>query len=222
MKIKKIAPSMMCCDIFDLKNQVETFEKEGIELLHIDIMDAHFVPNITLGTDYVKNIKGATSIPLDIHLMVEDPERLIPMLTFGEGDYVSVHAESTRHITKCLQMIKERGARALLALNPATPLSCADEVIPYIDGLLIMTVNPGFAGQKMVEGALDKIARAKAYLENKGIGDAEIEVDGNVSFENSILMSRAGADIFVAGTSSVFHKDYDLTDAIAKIRECVK
>ena len=217
-----VSPSILSADFSRLLEEVLDVEKHGATFLHIDVMDGHFVPNITLGTDYVKNLKKATNISLDIHLMVENPENLIPMLAFGEGDYVSVHAESTRHITKCLQMIKERGARALLALNPATPLCFADEVIPYIDGLLIMTVNPGFAGQKMVDGALDKIARAKAYLRAKGVEEAEIEVDGNVSFENSTLMSRAGADIFVAGTSSVFHKDYALEDAIAKIRECVK
>ncbi|MBQ8407695.1 MAG: ribulose-phosphate 3-epimerase [Clostridia bacterium] len=221
-KQKKIAPSMMCCDIFNLKKQIEIFEETKIELLHIDIMDGHLVPNITLGTDYVKSLKASASIPLDIHLMVENPESLIPLLTFGEGDYVSIHAESTRHITKCLQMIKEKGACALLALNPGTPLSAADEVIPYIDGLLIMTVNPGFAGQKMVDGSLDKITRARNYLDSHGLADAEIEVDGNVSFENGRRMSAAGADIFVAGTSSVFHKEYALKDAIAKFRECIK
>ena len=221
MRSKKIAPSMMCCDIFCMKDQLDTFEKERVELLHVDIMDGHFVPNLALGIDYVKQLKKGGHIPLDLHLMVEAPENLIPMLAFGEGDYVSVHAESTRHVIKCLQMIKERGARALLALNPGTPLSAADESLPYIDGLLVMTVNPGFAGQKMIEGSLDKIVRARAYLNSRGLEHAELEVDGNVSFENGRLMSAAGANIFVAGTSSIFHKDYEIGDAIQKFRACI-
>lgn len=222
MNEKKLAPSMMCCDIFDLRRQVEIFEREGVEYLHIDVMDAHFVPNITLGTDYIRALKNGTKIPLDIHLMVEEPERLIPMLSFGEGDLVSVHAESTRHVTKCLQMIAAKGAEPLLALNPGTPLCVADETFPYIGGLLLMTVNPGFAGQKMVDGAIDKIARARAYMDAHGLPDGILEVDGNVGFENGRRMSAAGANLFVGGTSCVFHKDYTLAEAIRYFRRCIE
>lgn len=204
IKNVKLAPSMMCCDFFRLKEQTEAFERSNIELLHIDIMDGSFVPNFSLGTDFVKQLKKNTKIPLDIHLMVEYPERHLDSFCVGEGDYVSVHYESTKHVQRVLAKIKSSGAKALLALNPATPLEAVREVIDDIDGLLIMCVNPGFAGQKMIPASIDKIKRARVLLDSCGRQDASIEVDGNVSIPNAILMREAGADIFVLGTSAVF------------------
>ena len=203
----KLAPSLMCCDFLDLGKQIRVFETHGIDLLHIDIMDGDFVPNITLGTDFVRQIKRATNIPLDIHMMTEDPERFLDMLEFGEGDYVSIHYESTKHVQRALGLVRERGAKALLALNPATPVEMASELIDDIDGLLIMSVNPGFAGQKVIPHSFEKIAKAKAFLSANGKEDAEIEVDGNVSLENAQKMRKAGADIFVLGTSGIFKGD---------------
>ena len=203
----KIAPSMMCADIFKLRETVDTFEKCGIELLHIDVMDGVFVPNLQLGTDYTRQLKNGSRIPVDIHLMIENPERHIASFAFGEGDYVSIHYETTKHVQKVLQAIKDRGAKALLAINPATPVEVAIDVLDDIDGFMLMTVNPGFAGQKMVPHAIDKIARARAFLDANGKKDAEIEVDGNVSIPNAIRMKEAGANIFVAGTSAVFMGD---------------
>ena len=203
----KIAPSMMCADIFKLRETVDTFEKCGIELLHIDVMDGVFVPNLQLGTDYTRQLKNGSRIPVDIHLMIENPERHIASFAFGEGDYVSIHYETTKHAQKVLQAIKDRGAKALLAINPATPVEVAIDVLDDIDGFMLMTVNPGFAGQKMVPHAIDKIARARAFLDANGKKDAEIEVDGNVSIPNAIRMKEAGANIFVAGTSAVFIGD---------------
>ena len=216
----KLSPSMMCCDFFELKQQVESFEKAKIDLLHIDIMDGNFVPNIALGTDFVKQLKKNTSIPLDIHLMVEQPDRLLDSFLFGEGDYVSIHYESTKHLQRVLQAVKDRGARPLLAINPATPVEFASEVLDDIVGLLVMTVNPGFAGQKMVPHSLSKIAHARAWLNANGCTDAEIEVDGNVSLKNAVLMKQAGANIFVAGTSGVFLGG-DLVENVRKFRETV-
>ena len=195
---------MMCCDFFNLAEQVKEFEQSSVELLHIDIMDGAFVPNFTLGSDYVKQLKKNTSIPLDIHLMVEYPERHLDMFPFGEGDYVSVHFESTKHLQRVLQMIKARGAKALLAINPATPIEMAIDVLDDIDGILVMTVNPGFAGQKMVPHAIEKIKRTRKFLNENGRPDAEIEVDGNVSIPNAINMKNAGANIFVLGTAALF------------------
>ena len=195
---------MMCCDFFNLAEQVKEFEQSSVELLHIDIMDGAFVPNFTLGSDYVKQLKKNTSIPLDIHLMVEYPERHLDMFPFGEGDYVSVHFESTKHLQRVLQMIKARGAKALLAINPATPIEMAIDVLDDIDGILVMTVNPGFAGQKMVPHAIEKIKRTRKFLDENGRPDAEIEVDGNVSIPNAINMKNAGANIFVLGTAALF------------------
>ena len=213
----KIAPSMMCADIFKLRETVDTFEKCGIELLHIDVMDGVFVPNLQLGTDYTRQLKNGSKIPVDIHLMIENPERHIASFAFGEGDYVSIHYETTKHVQKVLQAIKDRGAKALLAINPATPVEVAIDVLDDIDGLMLMTVNPGFAGQKMVPHAIDKIARARAFLDANGKKDAEIEVDGNVSIPNAIRMKEAGANIFVAGTSAVFMGD-SIENNIANFR----
>lgn len=203
MKLK-LSPSMMCCDFFDLREQVKALERAETELLHIDIMDGHFVPNLALGTDFVKQLKKQTPIPLDIHLMVEEPIRLLDALSFGKGDYVSIHFETTKHLQKTLQEVRNRGAKPLLALNPGTPIEFAVEVLNDVDGLLLMTVNPGFAGQKMTPNSLAKIARARAWLDENGYPEAEIEVDGNVSLENAVSMKEAGANIFVAGTSGVF------------------
>ena len=215
----KISPSMMCADITALKETLDTFKKCGIEYLHIDIMDGHFVPNFTLGTDYCKKLKEMCDIPLDIHLMIEKPEEKLSWFAFGEGDIVSVHPESTAHFQKALSQIKSRGGRAFAALNPSTPLNVLDFVLDDIDGVMIMAVNPGFAGQKMVPSCLDKITQLRNHLDSKGYGNVEIEVDGNVSFENAVKMKKAGANIFVAGTSSVFNSSFSLEQGIATLRQ---
>ena len=214
---KYISPSLMCCDFFNLEKYISTFEKEKIEYLHIDIMDGTFVPNYTLGTDFVKQLKRRTNIPLDIHLMVEKPELKLEYFEFGENDIVSVHAETTKHLQRVLQKIKDRGAKAYVAINPATPISYVEEVLEDIDGVLVMTVNPGLAGQKLVPSSIKKIARVRKLLDENGREDALIEVDGNVSFINTELMNNAGADVFVAGSSSVF--GIELSQGIKKMRE---
>ena len=217
----KISPSMMCADFMNIRTVLETFEKCGIEYLHIDIMDGQFVPNFILGTDYCRLMKKNTSIPLGIHLMVEEPESKIAWFPIGEGDYVSVHVESTRHLQRVLALIKSKGARSMVAINPATPLSAIENVLDDIDGVLVMTVNPGFAGQKLVPATLKKIKSLREYLDQNGYGHVEIEVDGNVSFENAEKMRAAGADIFVAGTSSVFKAEFPLEEGIRKLREVI-
>lgn len=217
----KISPSMMCADIMDMKKVIDTFEQEGIEYLHIDIMDGQFVPNFTLGTDYCKILKQNTSIPLDIHLMLEDPENKIDWFPIGEGDYVSVHVESTRHLQRVLTQIRAKGGKPMVAINPATPLEMIQHVLDDIDGVLVMTVNPGFAGQKLVPETLNKISALRKYLDENGYEKIEIEVDGNVSFENAKKMRIAGADIFVAGTSSIFTNQYSLEEGIEKLREAI-
>ncbi len=203
----------MCADICELKSTVDEFEKCGIEYLHIDIMDGIFVPNFTLGTDYCRSLKKITDIPLDIHLMITEPEKKLDWFEFGEGDIVSVHAESTVHLQKALAAVKSRGAKAFAALNPSTPLCTLDYVLDDIDGVTVMAVNPGFAGQKMIPSTLEKIRQVRRLT-----GEKEIEVDGNVSFENAVKMKEAGADIFVAGTSSVFANGVSLRDGIEKLR----
>lgn len=219
---KQISPSIMCVDFLKLEDALRQMEQSGIEYIHVDIMDGSFVPNYTLGTDFVKALKKATTIPLDIHLMIDDPEAKLDWFAFGEGDYVAVHAESTRHLNKAIAAIKARGAKAMVAINPATPLCMLDSVLDEIDGVLVMTVNPGFAGQKLVESTLKKIRALRDRLDQNGYAHIEIEVDGNVSFENAKRMNDAGANIFVAGTSSIFNPAFPLTDGIAKLRDVLK
>ena len=218
---KKISPSIMCASFFELEKTIADFEESGIELIHVDIMDGSFVPNFTLGTDFIKQLKKRTSIPLDIHLMIDSPESKLEWFDFGENDYVSVHCESTKHLHKVLSAIKARGAKAMAAINPATPLYALDSVYDDIDAVLVMTVNPGFAGQKLIPSTLKKIRELRKKLDSQGLNHIEIEVDGNVSFENAKLMNEAGANIFVAGTSSVFCKDRTFKESTEMLRNCI-
>ena len=215
---KKISPSIMCADFFQLDTYIKAFEKCNIDMIHVDIMDGSFVPNYTLGTDFIKALKRKTKIPLDIHLMINNPENKLDWFEFDENDYVAIHCESTPHLHKAISAIKNRRAKAMVAVNPATPICALESILDDIDAVLIMTVNPGFAGQKLIKSVLKKITQLRNYLDKNGYEHIEIEVDGNVSFENAALMSKAGSNIFVAGTSSIFTKDLKLEDAITKLK----
>ena len=212
---------MMCADIFRLRETLDDLIKNQISYLHLDIMDGEFVPNFTLGTDYCRLMKERTEIPLDLHLMIQNPERKLSWFTFGKNDIVSIHFESTNHPYLALQMIRERGAKAFLAINPGTSAGVILPMLSVLDGVLVMTVNPGFAGQKLVESTLDKIEEVRVLAERAGKKDLLIEVDGNVSFENATRMSKKGADIFVAGTSSLFRKDMTFDEAVKKFKDSV-
>jgi ribulose-phosphate 3-epimerase len=212
----KISPSIMCANFLNLAGDLKIMEAYGVDYLHVDVMDGIFVPNYTLGTDFIKKLKCASEIPLDIHLMIDSPENKIDWFYFGEGDIVSFHYEASDDVQGAIQKIRGRGATAMLALNPATPLGVLDEIAPDLEAVLIMTVNPGFAGQKLVARTLYKISRLRQTY--PGI---IIEADGNVSFENAIKMREAGADIFVAGSSSIFSKEGGLGENIIKLRSCI-
>ena len=218
----EICPSMMCADIFDLQNVVSIFEKNNIDYLHIDVMDGSFVPNFTLGTDYCRLLKERTDIPLDIHLMIDRPEDKTDWFPIGKNDYVSVHAESTNHLQRALARIRDKGAKPMAALNPATPLCMIENVLDDIDAVLIMTVNPGYAGQKLIPSTLKKIEETRAFLDSRGYTETEIEVDGNVSFENAVRMKKAGANMFVVGSSGIFNKDFTLEEGIEKFRKATE
>ncbi len=219
---KKISPSIMCVDFFELDKCIKEFEKHDIDLIHIDIMDGSFVPNFTLGTDFIKALRRKTSIPFDIHLMINNPENKLDWFEFGEGDYVAIHYESTPHLHKAVSAIKNKGAKAMVAINPGTPICVLESILDDIDAVLVMTVNPGFAGQKLIKSTLKKITALREYLDKNGYGHIEIEVDGNVSFENAKLMNEAGANIFVAGTSSIFSKDGNISENTEMLRSIVK
>lgn len=222
MKNSAIAPSLMCADFTNITEELSIMKNSGIEYLHIDIMDGVFVPNITLSSAVVKQFRKITSIPYDYHLMITNPEQKADMIDVREGDIVSVHYESTPHVLKAVQVYKEKGAKVGVALNPATPITVLEYLLSEIDFVLIMTVNPGFSGQKMIANAFEKIADARKFLDRNGYKKMPIEVDGNVSFENAPRMRKSGADIFVAGTSSVYSKDMTLADGIDKMRKILK
>ena len=218
---KKISPSLMCADFLNLGAELKKLEKGGIEYLHVDIMDGVFVQNYTLGTDFVKKLHAATNIPLDIHMMVTNPELKIDWFELKPGDYVSVHYEAATHLQALLAKIHARGAKTMLAINPGTPISVMEEVLPDLDAVLVMTVNPGFAGQKLVPQTIDKIRRLRKWLDETGYAHVESECDGNVNWENARKMSEAGANIFVAGTSSLYAAGSDLDENIARMRRVI-
>lgn len=214
-----ISASIMCGDILNLASELDKLQKEGIDYVHCDIMDNHFVPNMMFPPYFLNAMRKHSSLTFDYHIMTEKPETIIENLEINKNDIVSVHYESTAHIQRALTMIKEKGGRAALAINPGTPVECITEILPDIDMLLVMTVNPGFAGQKLVAQSLDKIKRAREYMDNLGYKNILIEVDGNCSFENIPKMYQKGADIVVVGTSSVYKKGITIPEALEKIKK---
>jgi len=218
----EISVSMMCANFLDIKGDLEELENAGIEYLHFDIMDGDFVPNYTLGPCMLDALRDHTNITYDIHMMVERPEDKLKFFDIREGDFVSVHYESTYHLQRVLASIKALGGKAGVAINPATPISSLENVLDDIDFVLVMTVNPGFAGQKLIPQGLQKITDVRNMLDKKGYKDVKIQVDGNVSFENAKKMRAAGADIFVAGTSGLFMKDMTIKQAAQKLRDSIK
>lgn len=204
MHKSEISASMMCSDLIDLKETLQVFEEEGVEHLHIDMMDGTFVPNFGLGVDYIRGLRELTDIPLDLHLMVKDPEYKFSWIGIHPTDTVSIHYESTFQVQRALDYLKPFGCKRFLAINPATPVSALEEVLEYIDGINLLMVNPGFAGQTIVPSTIRKAQKVVDLLKREGREDIVIEVDGNITPENGRKLREIGASIFVCGTSAIF------------------
>ncbi|MDE0424283.1 MAG: ribulose-phosphate 3-epimerase [Candidatus Poribacteria bacterium] len=216
----QIAPSVMCADLCNLEADIRELEAAGVGMLHFDLMDAHFVPNMPIGLALIQQLRSKTDSAFDIHLMVENNDFFVDAVAEIGVQQIAVHVESATHLDRTLSVIQASNVKAGAALNPATPFSALDYVLDRLDFVLIMTVNPGFAGQKMVPATLRKIAECRAFLDKHGV-DLPIEVDGNVSFENIPKMVSAGADILVGGTSSVFHKSGSRAENIQRTRQAI-
>ncbi|HHV46191.1 MAG TPA: ribulose-phosphate 3-epimerase [Tissierellia bacterium] len=204
-----IAPSILSADFANLKEEIEKLEKGGADFLHLDIMDGMFVPNITFGPPVIKSIRNITDIPFDVHLMIEKPERYIEDFVKAGADLITVHVESTTHLHRTVEAIKSFGIKAGVALNPATPLDSIEYVLDYLDLVLIMTVNPGFGGQKFIESTKRKIVRMKEIVKSRNL-NLLIEADGGIKLDNYKDIVKCGLDIIVVG-SGIFEAE-DITE----------
>lgn len=211
----KIAPSILSADFSKLGEEIKDVETGGADLIHVDVMDGHFVPNITIGPLVVDSIRPITKLPLDCHLMIENPDQYIEAFAKAGADYITVHVEACRHLHRTIHLIKSFGVKAGVVLNPATPVEMIQHVLEDVDMVLFMTVNPGFGGQKFISSVLPKIKQLKEMIDAKGL-DVEIEVDGGVNAETARLCVEAGATVLVAG-SAVYNQP-DRAKAIAEIR----
>ena len=205
--MQKIAPSILSADGSRLGEEITAVEAAGADMLHIDVMDGHFVPNLTIGPGLVASLRKTTRIPFDVHLMIENPERYVDDFAKAGSDWISVHVEATVHLHRIVSLIREKGVRAGVSLNPATPLCLIEPILPEIDLLLVMTVNPGFGGQKFIEGMLPKIAAAKRMIREIA-PEVLLEVDGGVTLNNIRSIADAGADILVAGSAIFDNGNY--------------
>ena len=213
-----LCASLACADFLHLERDLRALEDAGVDTLHIDVMDGQFVPNFALAPDIMRTVRRVTDLPLDVHLMIERPERYLETFVGAGADILIVHQEATAHLQRTMSRIRSLGARAGVALNPATTLHSLEYVLGDIDLLLIMTVNPGFAGQKLLPAMIDKIADARRMLDERGLA-VDIQVDGNVSFESTPPMVRAGANYLVGGTSSIFQRGLTIAEGVKRLRE---
>jgi len=223
MEKSKISASMMCSNLVDLQEVIGIFEQEQIEYLHIDVMDGEFVPNFGLGVDYIRGLRELTNIPLDLHLMIKNPEYKLQWLGIQPTDIVSIHYESTYQVQRVLDWMKPFGCKSFLAINPATPIYVLEEVLDYIDGINLLTVNPGYAGQKIVPSTLRKAAKLQQFLQENKREDITVEVDGNITPENGAKLRACGASVFVVGSSGIFKGPVSqYRDNIRRFREATK
>jgi len=212
----EIAPSILASDFAKLGDDVRAVEQGGADVIHVDVMDGHFVPNISIGVPVVASLHKATRLPLDVHLMIERPEEYIERFAKAGANRILIHQEATVHLDRALSMIRESGAQAGVAINPATPVATLTDVLDKVDTVLVMSVNPGFGGQKFIPGAIEKIRGLNQWRARYN-GAFRIEVDGGVDAENMALLAQAGANTFVAGTS-IFHTP-DPAAAVRQLRK---
>jgi len=212
----KLAPSILSADFARLGEQIDEVARAGADYIHVDVMDGHFVPNITIGAPVVAAIRPITSLPLDVHLMIEHPERYISEFAQAGADIITVHVEASPHLRKTIRLIKELGARAGVSLNPPTPISAIEEFLPHVDLVLVMSVNPGFGGQSFIPATLPKIAKVRKILDDRGLS-AELEVDGGITADNAPDIVKAGADVLAAG-NSVFRAKGGISRALRRLR----
>ena len=215
---KLIAPSILAADFNRLGEEVHAVEAAGADWIHADVMDGHFVPNITFGPLVVAAVRKITRLPIDVHLMIESPDRYIQAFAEAGADWISVQVETCPHLNRAVQQIKEAGAKAGVVLNPSTPLSALDWVLEYADYVLIMSVNPGFGGQAFIGNSLEKIRRLRRMIGDRGLSTL-LEVDGGIKENNIAEVAAAGADVFVAGSAIFGQKDY--RQVIARFKEII-
>ena len=216
------SPTLLSGRLFTLAEDLKTFEEKKVDYIHADVMDGHFVPNYALGTGFIRDLRDMCSLPLDIHLMIERPDMNLDRFDIRTGDIVSVHYESTPHIVRTLQQIRDRGAKAFVALCPGTAAEVLYPLAPFMDGALCMSVNPGFAGQKILPGVEKHISAIRAVMDRMGLRDADLEVDGNVSFDNVVSLIRAGANMFVGGSGSLFFAGASIAENVDRARKTVR
>jgi ribulose-phosphate 3-epimerase len=213
----KIAPSILSADFTRLGEEIRAVEKAGADYIHIDVMDGHFVPNITIGPLVVKAVRKVTALPLDVHLMISDPDLYVGAFVGAGAGLVTVHAETVRHLHRSVQLIRKAGAKPAVSLNPATPPEVLEYVLDELDMVLVMSVNPGFEAQEFIPAVIPKIERIREMIDRRGLR-AEIEVDGGIGPDTIGLVTRAGANVFVAGSAVFYSKDYGATIRLMKER----
>lgn len=212
----RVAPSILSADFGRLGDEVKAITEAGADYVHVDVMDGRFVPNITIGPVVVEAVKRATTLPLDVHLMIVEPEKYIDAFAKAGADIITVHQEACVHLHRVLQQIRNAGAKPSVVLNPSTSLSTIEEVLGDVDQILLMSVNPGFGGQQFIEATVDKVRRLRGMLDARGLKHVDIEVDGGINAETAKRVVAAGANVLVAGNAVFKTKDYKA--AIAALR----